>query len=260
MFITQSQENTEIRKAIVTPLFAYPLYSIIDKDITTEIKAEFFFYSKSLKQEFAVFIRLNNYDKWVVFDFYRSTGEYVFTKRHSILGVTTNDSSKLNVQVSPNGRFIAFIFTTDPAKKGSTIGKVTRNSATKIRRLGSQKSVRSKISDMNEGGSSSFEEAKDSSNSIFQEHTSPFRKLRESKTKNIKINIKNLDQSKASENVMLEEKKTDKNDEIDLKEINLEVLNEYDAPKIPKVEPLQLPKTEAAIYEIVLVRRSSQQK
>ena len=59
---------------------------------------------------------------------------------------------------------------------------------------------------------------------------------------------------------MLEEKKTDKNDEIDLKEINLEVLNEYDAPKIPKVEPLQLPKTEAAIYEIVLVRRSSQQK
>ena len=190
MFVCYSPECAEQRSAIVTPLFSYPWYSVIDKDILTEIKAEFFFYSKSLKQEFIVFVRQNNNENLTLFDFYQSNGKYAFTKRHSISGANNIVWNQVEIKVSPNGRYIAFIYIIDPNVKDETIGKVSRRSGSKVKRCGSQKSIRSKVSELNEGGSSSWEEAKNSDASLAKQNTTHFSKLGGSKFINAKIDIK----------------------------------------------------------------------
>ena len=190
MFVCYSPECAEKRSAIVTPLFSYPWYSIIDKDILTEIKAEFFFYSKSLKQEFIVYLRQNTLGNWFLLDFYNSYGKYIFTKRHSISGSNNIVGNQVEIKVSPNGEYIAFIYTMKPNEKDVAIEENPRRSVSKIKRWESQKSIRSKLSNLNEGGSESIEEVKNSDNSFVQDSSTHFSKLRNSKSKQIKIEIK----------------------------------------------------------------------
>lgn len=90
------------------PVFSNPLFSVLNSYYSQEITAEFFFYSRSLDQEFIVYLRQNNYDPYLIFDFYKYNGEYVFTKKHPIPGVKRGEYDKVKVKISPNGKYLFF--------------------------------------------------------------------------------------------------------------------------------------------------------
>ena len=90
------------------PLFSHPLYSVVNGYYSQEITAQFFFYSKSLEEEFIVYLRQNKYAPFLIFDFFRYNGDYVFTKKQPIPGVRRGDYDKVSVKISPNGRYICY--------------------------------------------------------------------------------------------------------------------------------------------------------
>ena len=89
-------------------LFSHPVFSVLNSYTSQEITAEFFFYARSLNQEFVVYLRQNDYDPYLIFDFYRYNGEYVFTKTQSIPGVKKGEYDKIIVRISPNGKYLFF--------------------------------------------------------------------------------------------------------------------------------------------------------
>lgn len=101
-------------------VFSHPLFSVMNSYYAQEIAAEFFFYSRSLNEEFIVYIRQNDYDPYLIFDFFRHNGEYVFTKKHRIPGVRRGEYSKVLVKLSPNGKYLFYKELHDPPLDDNT--------------------------------------------------------------------------------------------------------------------------------------------
>jgi hypothetical protein len=91
---------------MLSPIFSDPTYTVISSNYSQDIKAEFFYYSRSLEQEFVVFLRQNKTSPYLIFDFYFSNGEYVFTKKHYIAGLKVGDYEDVKVKISPNGKYL----------------------------------------------------------------------------------------------------------------------------------------------------------
>lgn len=101
-------------------VFSHPLFSIMNSYYAQEIKAEFFFYSRSLNEEFIVYLRQNDYDPYLIFDFFRHNGEYVFTKKQRIPGVRRGEYQNVLVKLSPNGKYLFYKEMHDPPQDDLT--------------------------------------------------------------------------------------------------------------------------------------------
>jgi hypothetical protein len=105
MFISEAIQS-EKRQATLMTLFSHPLYTVVNSYYAQEITAQFFFYSKSIEEEFIVYLRQNSYAPFLIFDFFRYNGDYVYTKKQPVPGVKRGELDQLKVKISPNGRYI----------------------------------------------------------------------------------------------------------------------------------------------------------
>ena len=84
MFVWENNDNKDL-ELVVMPEFnasIVPLTSDIDSDLVCK---EFFFYSKSINEEFVVHIRRESSSSLkFFFDFYRKNGKFLYTKKHEI--------------------------------------------------------------------------------------------------------------------------------------------------------------------------------
>lgn len=98
------------------PFFTFSELPLIGKSASLEIVKEFFYYSKSLKEEFIIHIREDFHLKNVHFDVYRSNGQYVNTTtknipkmaKTSVASVIDDTLDMSFLKVSPNGRFMYY--------------------------------------------------------------------------------------------------------------------------------------------------------
>ena len=94
-------------KALIIPSYQSPLFRLLPIDQAKYLRNEFFFYPKSLNDEFIVY-RLNRTDMGAIeYAFYRPNGKYESSVRLKIHGV--KDYTNVNLSVSPNGKYVFYV-------------------------------------------------------------------------------------------------------------------------------------------------------
>ena len=118
MFACEKYSNSE-HEILVMPGFKKSRMPLTSSRDYSFVQKEFYFYSKSMDEEFVVHIREESGDPYyLVLDFYRKNGEFIHTKRHEInnihntynyVEVDDTDYDSSTIKISPNGRFLYYI-------------------------------------------------------------------------------------------------------------------------------------------------------
>ena len=93
-------------RALIMPTYRSPLFRLLPLEQSKYLRNEFYYYPKSINQEYVVY-RLNRTDiQCIEFAFYKPNGRYDSSLRLKIHGI--KDYNYVNLVVSPNGRYIFY--------------------------------------------------------------------------------------------------------------------------------------------------------
>lgn len=135
LFIGEEPNNKSLmfsqNEAIILPSYAAPLYNLLPTYLLKYLNNEFFYYPPGIDSEYIVY-QLNRTDQNVIqFAFYKRNGKYVTSEYLNIEGV--DDYSKVNLVVSPNGKYVFYLEDKPDSSLGSgtsgifkTVGKIKR--------------------------------------------------------------------------------------------------------------------------------------
>jgi len=91
---------------LIMPTYRSPLFRLLPLEQSKYLRNEFYYYPKSINQEYVVY-RLNRTDiQCIEFAFYKPNGRYDSSLRLKIHGI--KDYNYVNLVVSPNGRYIFY--------------------------------------------------------------------------------------------------------------------------------------------------------
>ena len=117
IMLIRQNSNNEKHEVLVMPEFKKSSMPLTSVGIYSWYIKEFYFYSKSMDEEFVVNLREGMGDPFCfILDFYRKNGELVYTKKHEVqniwkyfeyVGDPDYDSS--TIKISPNGRFLYYV-------------------------------------------------------------------------------------------------------------------------------------------------------
>ena len=116
MLIRQNSNNKKY-EILVMPEFKKSSMPLTSVGIYSRDIKEFYFYSKSMDEEFVVNLREGMGDPFCfILEFYRKNGELVYTKKHEVQNiwkcfeyVDDPDYDSSTIKISPNGRFLYYV-------------------------------------------------------------------------------------------------------------------------------------------------------
>ena len=88
------------------PHFTSPVLNVIPAKISQNIKAEFFYYSHSTGEEYAVYISQGFGIPHIQFDFFKTNGSHVYWKKLTIDGLKDEEYQDVSIKISLNGKYI----------------------------------------------------------------------------------------------------------------------------------------------------------
>jgi len=94
------------RKIKIMPHSSSPILTVTPSNDIWNIKAEFFYCCHSTKEEFIVYVTQAYSLDCIKFDFYKSNGTLVYSKRFTCEGMNGYDYYTIDIKVSPNGKYI----------------------------------------------------------------------------------------------------------------------------------------------------------
>ena len=88
------------------PHSSSPILTVTPLNEIWNIKAEFFYCCHSTKEEFIVYVTQSYLLDCIKFDFYKSNGTLVYSKRFTYEGMNGYEYNNIDIKVSPNGKYI----------------------------------------------------------------------------------------------------------------------------------------------------------
>ena len=118
MLAWEKYGNSE-HEILVMPGFKKSRMPLTSAKDSSSVVKEFYFYSKSMDEEFVVHMREEGgYPFCILLDFYRKNGEFIYTKRHEVNNIKNAynyvedpEYDNSSIKISPNGKFMYYITT-----------------------------------------------------------------------------------------------------------------------------------------------------